>query len=61
MFITGIKATLDGAFQGSEKEGVEMAYYLLRNDGLFIGSSSALNCVGMAQTSRLEVFTNIIK
>ncbi|ELR21373.1 cysteine synthase 2, putative [Acanthamoeba castellanii str. Neff] len=34
----------DGAFQGSEQEGVAMAHHLLRHDGLFVGGSSALNC-----------------
>ncbi|KAL3643074.1 hypothetical protein CASFOL_013889 [Castilleja foliolosa] len=39
-------AELDGAFRGSDKEAVEMSRYLLKKDGLFLGSSSAMNCVG---------------
>ncbi|KAJ6813574.1 cysteine synthase 2 [Iris pallida] len=39
-------AELDGAYRGTDKEAVEMSRYLLRNDGLFVGSSSAMNCVG---------------
>jgi len=46
------KAILDGAFKGTEKEGIDMAHYLLRNDGLFLGGSSALNCVGVVKLAR---------
>lgn len=41
------------AFRGTDQEAVEMAYFLLRNDGLFIGSSSAMNCVGAVRMARL--------
>ena len=34
------------AFQGTDREAVEMAAHLLRRDGLFLGSSAAMNCVG---------------
>jgi len=40
------KAQLDGAFQATDKEAVEMANFLLKKEGLFLGSSSAVNCVG---------------
>lgn len=30
-----------------------MAAYLLRNDGLFLGSSAAMNCVGAVKAARL--------
>ena len=46
------RALLDGAFQGSDLEVVEMAHYVLRRDGLFLGSSSALNCVGAVRLAR---------
>lgn len=29
-----------------------MAAYLLRNDGLFVGSSAAMNCVGAVKAAR---------
>lgn len=29
-----------------------MAHYLLRNDGLFLGSSAAVNCVGAVKLAR---------
>ncbi len=29
-----------------------MAHYLLRNDGLFVGSSAAMNCVGAVKAAR---------
>ena len=37
---------VDTAFQGTDREAVEMAAHLLRCDGLFLGSSAAMNCVG---------------
>ncbi|GAM29314.1 hypothetical protein SAMD00019534_124900 [Acytostelium subglobosum LB1] len=46
------KAVLNGAFLGTEQEGVDMAHYLLQNDGLFLGGSSALNCVGAVKLAR---------
>ncbi|KAF7831277.1 cysteine synthase 2 [Senna tora] len=45
-------AKLDGAFQGSDMEAVEMARFLLKNDGLFLGSSSAMNCVGAVRLAQ---------
>ncbi|CAI6006854.1 unnamed protein product, partial [Closterium sp. NIES-64] len=44
-------ARIDGAFRGTDREAVEMARYLLRSDGLFIGSSSAMNCVGAVRVA----------
>ncbi|MFS7940825.1 putative cystathionine beta-synthase [Helianthus anomalus] len=46
-------AQLDGAFKGTDIEAVEMSRFLLKNDGLFIGSSSAMNCVGAVRLARL--------
>jgi cysteine synthase len=40
------KAYLDGALRGTDQEAVNMVYYLMRNEGLCIGPSSALNAVG---------------
>ncbi|XP_073123638.1 cysteine synthase 2 [Henckelia pumila] len=45
-------AALDGAFRGSDMEAVEMSRYLLNNDGLFLGSSSAMNCVGAVKVAQ---------
>lgn len=45
-------AKLDGAFRGTDMEAVEMSRYLLKNDGLFIGSSSAMNCVGAVRVAK---------
>lgn len=45
-------AKVDGAFRCSDREAVEMAHYLLRNDGLFVGSSAAVNCVGAVKLAR---------
>uniref|UniRef100_A0A0C9S3B9 cysteine synthase n=1 Tax=Wollemia nobilis TaxID=56998 RepID=A0A0C9S3B9_9CONI len=46
-------ARLDGAFRGTDTEAVEMSRFLLKNDGLFVGSSSAMNCVGAVRAARL--------
>jgi cysteine synthase len=46
------RARLDGAFRGSDREVVEMAHFVLRRDGFFVGSSSALNCVGALRLAR---------
>ena len=43
---------MDAAFQCTDREAVEMAAHLLRNDGLFLGSSAALNCVGAVKLAR---------
>ena len=40
------------AYKGTDEECVEMANYLLRNEGLFCGSSSAMNCVGVVKLAR---------
>ncbi|GJU19616.1 cysteine synthase 2 [Tanacetum coccineum] len=46
-------AQLDGAFRGTDIQAVEMSRFLLKNDGLFIGSSSAMNCVGAVRVAKL--------
>jgi cysteine synthase A len=45
-------AQLDGGFQVADREAVEMAYYLMRQEGLFLGSSSGVNCVGAVKLAR---------
>ncbi|GLT31055.1 hypothetical protein SLA2020_058210 [Shorea laevis] len=47
-----VKARLDGAFRGTDKEAVEMSRFLLKNDGLFLRSSSAMNCVGAVRVAQ---------
>jgi cysteine synthase A len=46
------RAKLDGAFQGTDQQVIEMAHYLLKHDGLFVGSSAALNAVGAVKLAR---------
>jgi len=46
------RAKIDDAFKGSDQEAVDMAAYLLAKDGLFVGSSSAMNCVGAVKVAR---------
>ncbi|KAM3743988.1 hypothetical protein ACB098_06G017700 [Castanea mollissima] len=45
-------AKLDGAVRGTDLEAVEMSRFLLKNDGLFLGSSSAMNCVGAVRVAQ---------
>jgi cysteine synthase A len=45
-------ARIDGAFRGTDQEAVEMAYYLLRREGVFVGPSAALNVVGAVKLAR---------
>jgi len=45
-------ANIDHAYKGTDQEAVEMAHYLLHHDGLFVGSSSAMNCVGAVRLAR---------
>eukprot|EP00055_Hartaetosiga_balthica_P002105 m.2781 g.2781 ORF g.2781 m.2781 type:complete len:447 (+) comp1935_c0_seq1:62-1402(+) len=50
-FDVGLKYITD-AFQGEDIEAVYMAHYLLKHEGIFIGSSSAMNCVGVVKLAR---------
>eukprot|EP01062_Namystynia_karyoxenos_P017621 TRINITY_DN16506_c0_g1_i1.p1 TRINITY_DN16506_c0_g1~~TRINITY_DN16506_c0_g1_i1.p1 ORF type:complete len:380 (+),score=138.54 TRINITY_DN16506_c0_g1_i1:85-1140(+) len=45
-------AKVDGAYRGTDAEAVEMAYFLLRNEGLFVGPSAALNVCGAVKLAR---------
>ncbi|CAM0872008.1 unnamed protein product [Alopecurus aequalis] len=45
-------AELDGAYRGTDREAVEMSRFLLKKDGLFVGSSSAMNCVGAVRVAQ---------
>jgi cysteine synthase len=36
----------------SDREAVDMAYHVLRNDGIFVGPSAALNLVGAVKLAR---------
>lgn len=46
------QAKLDKAIQCLDAEAIEMAYYLMRNDGLFVGPSAALNVCGAVKLAR---------
>ncbi len=43
---------LDGAFRGSDAEAVAMARHLRAADGLWVGSSAAMNCVGAVRVAQ---------
>jgi cysteine synthase A len=46
------QAKLDGALQSSDQEAVEMIYYCMRNEGICLGPSAALNVVGAVKVAR---------
>jgi cysteine synthase A len=47
-----LAAKIDNALQVKDAEAVEMAYYLMRNEGLFVGYSAALNVVGAVKVAK---------
>ena len=47
-----LNAEIDGAIKVSDVEAVEMAYHLLRNDGVYIGPSASLNVVGAVKLAK---------
>jgi cysteine synthase A len=53
-FSSGLSAgCIDGCLSGTDREAVEMAFYCLRNEGVFIGPSAALNVVGAVKLARI--------
>lgn len=50
-FASGL-GSIDGCLTGSDRESVEMAFYCLRTEGVFIGPSAALNVVGAVKLAR---------
>ncbi|GAB5360611.1 hypothetical protein AAMO2058_000642200 [Amorphochlora amoebiformis] len=47
-----VQAKIDGVFQGSDEEAVEMAFHLKEVDGVLVGPSAALNAVGAVKLAR---------
>ncbi|KAF8985558.1 hypothetical protein BGZ46_003564 [Entomortierella lignicola] len=43
---------IDDAVRVTDQEAIDMARYLVHNEGLFIGSSSAVNCVAAVRVAR---------
>ncbi|CAG8524422.1 4314_t:CDS:2 [Funneliformis mosseae] len=43
---------IDDAIRVTDEEAVSMAMYLVKEEGLFVGSSSAINCVGCVRVAR---------
>jgi len=46
-------APVDDALRIDDRSMVEMAYWLLREEGLFVGGSAAINVTGAARTARM--------
>jgi len=47
------KAKIDTGFKISDQEALDMAHWLLENEGLFVGSSSAINIVAACKAAML--------
>jgi cysteine synthase A len=47
-----LAARVDAALAGTDREAVEMSYYLLRAEGLFVGLSAGLNVCGAVKAAR---------
>ena len=45
-------AAIDGAFRVDDAESIAMARHLLHAEGLFVGASSGMNCVGAARAAQ---------
>ena len=45
------KAKIDSAIRVEDQEAIDMAHWLLANEGLFVGSSSAMNIVAACKTA----------
>lgn len=43
---------IDDAVKVTDDEAMAMARYLVENDGIFVGSSSAVNCVAAVRTAQ---------
>ena len=46
------EGVLAGAFRGADHESVAMAQHLMEYEGLYLGGSAALNCVGAVKLAR---------
>jgi cysteine synthase A len=52
---------IDDAVRVSDQEAVDMAHWILKQEGLFVGSSSAMNLVGAVRTAKqLPEKSNIV-
>lgn len=53
--------TIDDALSITDQQAVHMAHYLLRHEGLFVGSSTAMNLVGaLVVASQMPANANIV-
>jgi cysteine synthase len=46
------RAKIDGAFRATDQDVVDMLHFMLREEGLFLGGSAALNCVGAVKLAQ---------
>jgi cysteine synthase A len=46
------KALIDDAYTVTDEEAIEMAKYLLKNEGLWVGSSTAVNCAAVMKLAK---------
>ncbi|KAJ1723909.1 Cysteine synthase 2 [Coemansia erecta] len=52
LFASDGSCALDGAVSVSDADAVRMSRWLMANDGLFVGSSAAINCVAALSIAR---------
>ncbi|EQC41797.1 cysteine synthase A [Saprolegnia diclina VS20] len=46
------KARIDDAYRVTDQEAIDMSRYLLLEEGIFVGSSSAMNCVAAVRAAQ---------
>jgi len=51
--LEGVRPWIDDAYRIGDRPVIEMLYFLLREEGLFLGSSSAINVCGALRMARL--------
>lgn len=59
-----MQAKIDYAFKIEDDESLEMAKFLIKEEGLFVGGSSALNLVGVLKAAKkypeCKIFVTIL-
>jgi cysteine synthase A len=54
------EASIDDAFRVTDREVLHMSAYLIENEGLFVGGSSAMNAVCAVKQARKRPNSNIV-
>ena len=54
------QALIDDSFKVTDLEALHMAYYLIENEGLFVGGSCAVNLAGVVKYCRLNPSSKVV-